>query len=1008
MRVVLMSANAPRHNAVGNQVAEKVRFFQDRGARVRLLVNDATNLHAELNGVCHQVSKVESDGPIWDELRQADLIVAVYAQTYELLQYLPRLAGTGPRIVFDYLGVTPAKLWHTPHKESLIQSARDRAFVWCADHALTTSFANRTELLDATGFPNVSTTTLPLVVDTRRFHPGPHDPFLHQRLGIEGRILLFVGRLAGNKRVSVLIEALARLDDTNTHAVIVGDLADVYAHEAERCRTLARQLGVADRVHFVGQLSADELPRAYCSADVLVVPSLHEGFCVPVIEAMASGLPVVAARSTALPETIGDAGLTFTADDFDDLVCQLRRVLSSQFAPTVQQNPRRIAIVSFRFGSDIVGGAETSVRTMATRLQQAGHLVEVFTTCTTSESNWQNDVPTGSVTLDGLMVHRFPIDAHDSASHGAIVRQIIDADGRVSPDVERRYLEHSIHSTALINTLRQRRDEFDSIIAGPYLFGLTADIVREFGAKALVVPCFHDEAIGRLAVWPTLYSYAGGVLYHSPEEQSFAQTQLGVNHPNATTVGTVLDVLPREIINPCPANPYVVYCGRYSAQKNLPLLLEWMERYQAEKPDRIDVVLMGRGEVPLPSASWLRDLGRVDDAQKRAVLAGAEALVQLSHQESLSLVTLEAWAEGTPVIVHCDCAVLVGQVERSGGGVAVADYEAFAAALDDLCQNRDAWRQRGASGRAYVHAGYGSADDYVNRLVDAIDQVRLPIHEQMRRHGLLRAEALSRPNWQRRFAEFIEQILTQPARVYREQLIVEPLRDNCNAVPDGGTMLLPVRFSNGGTHTAAPDGPGRTIVRCAIETNDGVAFWDGELPLPAFLVPGQRQVAALPIAIPDVPGHYRIQLRLESLGRAKRMPPNSGIVTLTVGGTQDSLPASCASAFLDTVQETLPKVHDLQNLPDDYVDVSEGFFAPAKRWIKRTLLNNFKNAYVDVLARQQSQVNQHVVLMIQQLAECCAMLDHAISGLHHRLDGIEAKMEDTIVALGETSAGRAV
>ncbi len=100
------------------------------------------------------------------------------------------------------------------------------------------------------------------------------------------------------------------------------------------------------------------------------------------------------------------------------------------------------------------------------------------------------------------------------------------------------------------------------------------------------------------------------------------------------------------------------------------------------------------------------------------------------------------------------------------------------------------------------------------------------------------------------------------------------------------------------------------------------------------------------------------------------------------------------------MQETLPKTHRLHQLPEDYVDVTEGSFAPVKRLIKRKLLNNFKRAYVDVLSRQQSQVNGQVVLMIQQLAECCSMLDHAVALLYQRLDGLEAKMEQTQLAFG--------
>ena len=161
---------------------------------------------------------------------------------------------------------------------------------------------------------------------------------------------------------------------------------------------------------------------------------------------------------------------------------------------------------------------------------------------------------------------------------------------------------------------------------------------------------------------------------------------------------------------------YVAYCGRYSDQKNVPLLIEWARRYQIEQPGQLDLVFMGQGSVKLPREPWLHDLGRVDEATKREVLAGAKALVQLSTQESLSLVALEAWAEGTPIIVHRDCAVLVGQVERSDGGVAVGDYAEFAVALAELSQDESLRRRRGASGRAYVETHYASPMDYAKPL----------------------------------------------------------------------------------------------------------------------------------------------------------------------------------------------------------------------------------------------------------------------------------------------------
>jgi hypothetical protein len=166
-----------------------------------------------------------------------------------------------------------------------------------------------------------------------------------------------------------------------------------------------------------------------------------------------------------------------------------------------------------------------------------------------------------------------------------------------------------------------------------------------------------------------------------------------------------------------------------------------------------------------------------------------------------------------------------------------------------------------------------------------------------------------------------------------------------------------------------------------------------EIRLPGLITPGRPQAAALPIELPANLGSYRLTLWAENAGGEGTTPVEIALTVAVNAG--DRRTTTCAAALLDTVQETLPKAHQLQQLPADYVDVTEGALAPVKRLIKQKLLNNFKHAYVDVLSRQQSQVNGHLVVMIQQLAECCAMLDHAVAGLSQRLDVLEAKLEQS-------------
>lgn len=129
--------------------------------------------------------------------------------------------------------------------------------------------------------------------------------------GGDGRArLLFVGRGVPNKAQHHLVMASAALADAGRdHELwLVGAWSAAPAYE-EHCRSLAAALGVADRVRFLGSVDDAELARRYADADAFVCLSDHEGFCVPLIEAMAAGLPIVAFASSAIPETLGHAGL---------------------------------------------------------------------------------------------------------------------------------------------------------------------------------------------------------------------------------------------------------------------------------------------------------------------------------------------------------------------------------------------------------------------------------------------------------------------------------------------------------------------------------------------------------------------------------------------------------------------------------------------------------------------------------------------------------------------------
>jgi glycosyltransferase involved in cell wall biosynthesis len=126
--------------------------------------------------------------------------------------------------------------------------------------------------------------------------------------------LLFVGRRAPNKGHRFLIDAFAAYAEhysAHSRLILLGKEDPSLAEYGLQLREQARRLGVEDRVVLIDRATDAELRAWYASAAALVVTSEHEGFCVPAIEAMALGVPVVAWGTTAVTDTVGDAGLVW-------------------------------------------------------------------------------------------------------------------------------------------------------------------------------------------------------------------------------------------------------------------------------------------------------------------------------------------------------------------------------------------------------------------------------------------------------------------------------------------------------------------------------------------------------------------------------------------------------------------------------------------------------------------------------------------------------------------------
>jgi glycosyltransferase involved in cell wall biosynthesis len=144
--------------------------------------------------------------------------------------------------------------------------------------------------------------------------------------GIPDKFILHVGTLQPRKNVSVLLEAFALSKAERVDLVLVGAKGWQY----DEIFVTVKNLGLEGRVHFTGYVADEELPFWYNAAEALVFPSIYEGFGMPVVEAMACGTPVIAARTSSIPEAGGEAALYFDPQDAGALARHIDSVLNNR------------------------------------------------------------------------------------------------------------------------------------------------------------------------------------------------------------------------------------------------------------------------------------------------------------------------------------------------------------------------------------------------------------------------------------------------------------------------------------------------------------------------------------------------------------------------------------------------------------------------------------------------------------------------------------------------------
>ena len=369
----------------------------------------------------------------------------------------------------------------------------------------------------------------------------------------------------------------------------------------------------------------------------------------------------------------------------------------------------KLAVVVQRYGADLNGGAELHARYVSEHLARHAD-VEVLTTCASDYITWENDFEPGLDRVNGLPVRRFPVSrVRNPDDFGRRSERVFQSTHSLADELG--WLDsEGPKSPALVTHVRDHAPDYDYFIFFSYRYYHAYHGIRQVASRSVLVPTAErDPALG-LAIFGPTFRAVRAIMYNSFEERALIQGVSSNYHVPGVVVGIGSEVPSRASSQRFRqrrqfSRRFAIYVGRIDENKGCAELFDHFQRY-AQTPGRLDLVLIGNPVMPVPSHPRIHHLGFVPDEDKFDAMAAADVLIMPSYFESLSMVTLEAWAMGVPVLVNGQCDVLRGQAIRANAGLYYTTYGEFSEALRLLETNQQLRETFGSNGRDYFRLHY--------------------------------------------------------------------------------------------------------------------------------------------------------------------------------------------------------------------------------------------------------------------------------------------------------------
>ena len=540
-------------------------------------------------------------------------------------------------------------------------------------------------------------------------------------------IFLCIGFIQPNKGFDRVVKVFKKMNPARARLYIVGSTRvdkEEYLYYKNHLHDLVKDcknIVLIDKF-----ISDEEFDTWTCAADYIVCPYREIWSSGIVGRAKLFNKKVIGTNVGGLKDQLSNEDILFETDfelaDIIEKTCDRESLhkdeinkysIEARTATAVEPRKFKVAFVIPWYGENITGGAEFQCRRHAEELVKSGQDVEVLTTCMKQfESNWNDNFhPEGTSIINGVKVRRFKVGKRDENQFLEVKNKLF-AQGELTEEEENTFISEMIKSHKLCDYVSENKNKYDFLIFMPYMFSTTYYGSTSAAGKAVFILCLHDEPYARLRIYKNMLDNASGILFNSEPEYQLAKQLYQVPKEITTVTGEGIDVncigYKDRFKKKYGIENFLLYVGRRIEDKNYRVLVDYFRRYKRydSAPPDLKLVVAGSGDLDY---SWCQDiieLGFISEEDKQDAYAAASVLVQPSTNESFSIVMMEAWLAGIPVLVNAKCEATKYHCIASNGGLYFNSYEEFHECLDFLFQRNQVREKMGENGYYYVISNF--------------------------------------------------------------------------------------------------------------------------------------------------------------------------------------------------------------------------------------------------------------------------------------------------------------